>query len=68
MTGEATNEEGCPMANADEMEGRVKRAVGEITGDDDLKREGAVDKGTGKAKEAVYEAGDKMKDVLKKDE
>ena len=31
------------MTNADEAKGRVKRAAGELTDDEKLKREGSVD-------------------------
>ncbi len=37
---------------ADKANGRVKRAIGELTDDEDLKREGDIDKASGKAKEA----------------
>jgi uncharacterized protein YjbJ (UPF0337 family) len=49
----------------DEAEGRMKRAVGEITGDDDLKNEGTVDKAAGKAKDPVDDVADKAKDALR---
>ena len=38
---------------ADEAKGRIKEAGGSLTGDDSLKREGKVDKATGKVKDAV---------------
>ena len=41
------------MPNMDETKGRVKRAAGELTDDDEMKREGTVDKVTDKAKDAV---------------
>ena len=53
--------------NTDEMKGRAKRAAGELTGDDELKREGSVDKAAGKAKEAVDKAADKVKSVNRDD-
>lgn len=40
----------------DEAKGRVKKAAGEITGDDQLKREGTVDKASAKIKEGVDKA------------
>jgi uncharacterized protein YjbJ (UPF0337 family) len=49
------------MGNADEAKGRAKRAAGELTDDDQLKREGAIDKTTGKAKDAIDRAADKAK-------
>ena len=48
---------------ADETEGRIKEAIGDLTDDKDLKREGKVDKGAGKVKQAV----DKVKDKLQGD-
>ena len=47
------------MTNTDDIKGRTKKAAGEITGDDDLKREGTIDKASGKVKDGV----DKVKDV-----
>lgn len=47
----------------DEMKGRAKEAVGDLTDDDDLKREGKVDKASGKIKDKV----DDVKDELTKD-
>lgn len=46
----------------DEAKGRAKKAAGEVTGDEKLKREGQVDKASGKAKQAI----DKAKDAVKK--
>ena len=54
------------MASIDETKGRAKRAVGELTGDDELKREGAIDKATGKAKDVADKVADKTKDTLGK--
>ena len=52
------------MGNSiDEAKGRAKRAVGELTGDDDLKREGSVDKAAGKVKDAVDSVADKAKNT-----
>ena len=45
----------------DEAKGRIKEAVGDLTDDDELKREGKIDKGAGKAKEAVDTVKDKLK-------
>lgn len=55
------------IKNKDDAKGRVKEAAGNLTGDDDLKREGKVDKATGAAKDGVEKAADKVKDVLKGD-
>jgi len=53
--------------SADDAKGRVKEATGALTGDDSLKNEGKVDQGVGAAKDKVGDAGDKVKDVLRKD-
>lgn len=55
------------MSNFDEAKGRAKEAAGDLTDDDDLKREGKVDQAAASAKEKVGEAADKIKDVFKKD-
>lgn len=49
------------MPNQDEATGRAKEAAGELTGDDELKREGQMDKATGKVKKGVDEVRDAMK-------
>jgi len=51
------------MTNADEAKGRVKRAAGELTDDEKLKREGTVDKAAGAAKRTVDKAADKAKEA-----
>jgi uncharacterized protein YjbJ (UPF0337 family) len=48
--------------NADDLKGRVKEAAGDLTDNDDLKREGKVDQGVGKVKDVVDDIGDKFKD------
>jgi uncharacterized protein YjbJ (UPF0337 family) len=53
--------------SADEAKGRVKEAVGELTDDDELKREGKLDKASGKVKDRVDEAKDKVNDLTDKD-
>jgi uncharacterized protein YjbJ (UPF0337 family) len=56
------------MPTKDEIKGRAKRATGELTGDDRMKREGSVDKATGKTKELVDKAADKAKSKLGDDD
>jgi uncharacterized protein YjbJ (UPF0337 family) len=51
--------------NLDEAKGRAKRAAGELTDDDRLKKEGTIDKGAGKAKETIDKAKDKAKDLTR---
>jgi uncharacterized protein YjbJ (UPF0337 family) len=55
------------IRNKDDAKGRVKEAAGDLTGDDDLKREGKVDKATGAVKDGLDKASDKAKDALGKD-
>jgi uncharacterized protein YjbJ (UPF0337 family) len=48
----------------DEMKGRVKEAAGDLTDDEDLQREGKVDKAAGKVKDKVRGAKDKAEDFV----
>jgi len=52
--------------NKDEAKGRTKEAVGVLTDDKKLKREGKVDRAAGAAKDTVDKAADKAKDAIKK--
>jgi uncharacterized protein YjbJ (UPF0337 family) len=52
------------MPTADEMKGRLKEAAGDVTDNDDLKREGKIDKGEGKVKEGIDKVTDKIKDAV----
>ncbi len=56
------------MPNADETKGRIKEAGGDLTGDDDLKREGKTDQAAGKVKDKVGDATDKVKDAINPDD
>lgn len=51
----------------DDIKGRIKEGVGAATDDEDLEREGKVDRGTGAVKDKVEDASDKVKDVLRRD-
>ncbi len=60
-------------SNADDAKGRVKEAVGDLTGDQDLQREGKVDQAGASVKEFAENAKDKasgavdsVKDKFKK--
>ena len=48
----------------DEMKGRAKQAAGDITDNDDLKREGRKDKAAGKVKQKVEDAKDWVEDKI----
>ena len=54
--------------STDEAKGRMKEAAGDLTDNDDLKREGKIDRAEGKAKEKVDEASDKVKDAVTSDD
>jgi uncharacterized protein YjbJ (UPF0337 family) len=51
----------------DDLKGRAKEAVGDLTDNKDLKNEGKADKAEGWVKDKVDAVGDKVKDVLNKD-
>ena len=60
------------MGNLDEAKGRAKQAVGDLTDDDDMKRDGKIDEKSGQAKDMLGDmkdkaegAVDKVKDKLK---
>lgn len=55
------------VRNKDDAKGRVKEAAGSLTGDDELRREGKVDRASGKAKEGVERLTDKVKEALRRD-
>jgi len=56
------------MANEkmEDLKGRVKEAAGDLTNDDDLKREGKIDQGSAAVKDKVGDVADKVKDVFGK--
>lgn len=53
--------------NIDDAKGTMKERAGEALGDKDLQREGEVDQGVGKVKDATDSVGDKAKDLLDTD-
>jgi uncharacterized protein YjbJ (UPF0337 family) len=52
------------MPNPDDVKGRAKEAVGDLTDDKDLKNEGRADRAEGKAKEFIDKAEDKAKELV----
>jgi uncharacterized protein YjbJ (UPF0337 family) len=50
----------------DQVKGRVKEAVGSLTGDKDLESEGKADRRAGETKEKVANAKDKVEEVIDK--
>ena len=54
--------------DVDNAKGKLKKAAGDLSGDEDLRREGKVDEASGTVKEKVGDAADKVKDALRKDD
>jgi uncharacterized protein YjbJ (UPF0337 family) len=52
------------MANTDDLKGRAKEAVGDLTNDEDLQREGKADRAAGAVKEKADEVKDKIGDAV----
>jgi uncharacterized protein YjbJ (UPF0337 family) len=50
----------------DQAKGRIKKAVGELTDDEDLKREGKIDEASGKVKDATEKVADKARAAVRK--
>lgn len=50
----------------DELVGRGKSAVGDLTGDQQLRDEGDTDQAAGKAKQVLANVKDKVDEVVKK--
>ncbi len=48
----------------DQAKGRIKQAAGDLTDNDDLKREGEVDEKAGKVKEFIDDMKDKADDLV----
>jgi uncharacterized protein YjbJ (UPF0337 family) len=48
----------------EDMKGRLKEAVGDVTGDESLKREGKVDRASAAVKDTVDKTADKIKDAF----
>ena len=52
--------------NLDQAKGRIKQAAGDLTDNDDLKRDGKTDENAGKVKEVLEDAKDKADDLVDK--
>ena len=55
------------MPKFDEAKGRAKEAAGDVSDNDDLKREGKVDQASSSIKDYVGDVADKVKDTFTKD-
>jgi uncharacterized protein YjbJ (UPF0337 family) len=53
--------------SVDKAKGSVKKAAGELSGDEGLKNEGRVDKAEGGIKGRIDEAADKLRHALHRD-
>jgi uncharacterized protein YjbJ (UPF0337 family) len=51
---------------ADEIKGRLKEAVGDLTDDQDLKDSGKADKAAGKVKQGAERVVNRVRDIIKK--
>lgn len=51
----------------DKAKGRAKEAAGDLTDNDDLKREGKMDQAGGEVKEKTDKAVDSVKDAVDRD-
>jgi uncharacterized protein YjbJ (UPF0337 family) len=51
-------------SKSDDLKGRAKEAVGDLTDNDELKKEGKADRAGGKAKEVIENADEKAKDLV----
>ena len=49
----------------DVVKGRIKEAVGALTGNDQLREEGRTDQAVGKAKQAVQKPADTVKKTVR---
>jgi uncharacterized protein YjbJ (UPF0337 family) len=52
----------------DEYKGRAKEALGDLTDDEELQREGKADQASSTVKEKVDKVTDKVKDALTSDD
>ncbi len=52
------------MENKDQVKGKVKQAVGDLTGNEDLRKEGKADEKAGDVKEFVEGVKDKADDLV----
>lgn len=48
----------------DQAKGRVKQAAGDLTDNDELRREGKKDEAAGKVKDTIDDAKDKLDDAV----
>jgi uncharacterized protein YjbJ (UPF0337 family) len=68
MFGIGVDGEPASMSNSnfDEAKGRIKEAAGDLTDDDDLKRDGKLDQAGANVKQGAEKAADKAGDAVDK--
>jgi uncharacterized protein YjbJ (UPF0337 family) len=57
-------EKGVVMDNKDQVKGKVKQAVGDLTDNKDLKKEGKADEKAGEVKKFLESVKDKAEDLV----
>jgi uncharacterized protein YjbJ (UPF0337 family) len=50
----------------DKVKGRAKQAAGDLTGDDDMRREGEADEAGGDVKDLIDKAANKLEETVDK--
>lgn len=50
----------------DKAKGRVRQAAGDLTGDDEMRREGQADEASGDLKDLIDKAADKLSETVDK--
>ena len=63
-SGATEGEKGVVVDNKDQLKGKVKRAVGDLTDNEDLKKEGKADQKAGEVKEFLEGVKDKAEDLV----
>ena len=48
----------------EDLKGRLKEALGDVTGDEGLKREGKIDQASAATKETIEKAADAVRDIV----
>ncbi len=56
--------EGVVMDNKDQVKGKVKQAVGDLTDNEDLKKEGEADETAGEVKKSLEDVKDRADDLV----
>ena len=63
-SGATEREKGVVVDNKDQLKGKLKQAVGDLTDNEDLKKEGKADQKAGEVKEFLEGVKDKAEDLV----